>query len=163
MSNQDVSKDSKDLPLERRKELAWMATRQKEVLICIILNLMIVVAIGFLLPQGILPPSVLKYVLWFMAVVGMAQLVLVAMLANKLFSKPVGIFMIVWLVLAALSNLRAIFFEPVVANGFSQLVLGLLLPLLALLVLLIVNGATTRMLKKHGVRVGLFGAKMSDI
>ncbi|HEV2293713.1 MAG TPA: hypothetical protein VGR35_07645 [Tepidisphaeraceae bacterium] len=38
-----------------------------------------------------------------------------------------------------------------------------LVPLVGLIVLLVVNGKATNLLKRHGVKVGLLGARMSDI
>jgi len=38
-----------------------------------------------------------------------------------------------------------------------------LIPCVGLIVLLIINGKATGVLKKHGIRVGLLGAKLSDI
>jgi hypothetical protein len=44
-------------------------------------------------------------------------------------------------------------------------VLGVLalIPLVGLIVLLIVNGKATKILREHGVRVGLMGAKLSPM
>ena len=42
-------------------------------------------------------------------------------------------------------------------------IIGMLIPVLNLLVLLGINGSATSFLRKHQVRVGLFGAEMGDI
>ena len=52
-----------------------------------------------------------------------------------------------------------------VYNNATGIVLGLLtlIPLIGLIVLLIVNGKATAILRAHGIRVGLMGAKTSQI
>jgi hypothetical protein len=65
-------------------------------------------------------------------------------------------------------SITATLFVFLLATKLDNTGLGLLLgiltliPLIGLFALLIINAKATGMLKKHGIRVGLFGAYMSD-
>lgn len=52
-----------------------------------------------------------------------------------------------------------------VYNTAAGIVLGILtfIPVLGLIILLIVNGKATSVLREHGIHVGLLGARMSDM
>jgi len=52
-----------------------------------------------------------------------------------------------------------------VYNTATGIVLGILtlIPILGLIILLIVNGRATNILKSHGIKVGLLGADMSQV
>ena len=53
-----------------------------------------------------------------------------------------------------------------IASGIAAgIVLGILtlVPILNLIILLVINGRATNLLRKHGIKVGLMGAKASQI
>jgi hypothetical protein len=139
----DDEYDDEDRPRPRRKrrgvaglpegstrdDLREVASRQKMILMCILVYLGVVVA-SFFLPQG------LYLVIGMIALaVGITSTVFVFLLAAKLYEGGVGI------LLAVLT----------------------LIPCIGLLVLLIINGKATSVLKRNGVRVGLLGANRNDL
>ena len=69
------------------------------------------------------------------------------------------------LAIAAVAMVFVLVLAIRVYSGPVGILLGLLtlVPLIGLFVLLAVNGKATRILKENGFRVGLLGAKLSDI
>lgn len=114
---------------ESREDLRNVATYQKGILVCILINLLA------LLSQFAIPVEYLPMVSVGILLVGLVGAVFVFLLAVKVYGVLLGI------------------------------VLGLLslIPLLGLLVLLIINGKATKVLKQNGIKVGLLGADRSAI
>jgi hypothetical protein len=93
----------------------------------------------------------------------LAQLALLAR-----FALPPGLQIIFSLVSFAVAITGAVFIfmlSMAVYNTGAGIVLGILaiVPLLGLLILLIVNGKATKILRENGIRVGLLGAKTNEI
>lgn len=108
-----------------REELQTIASRQKMIMICILIY------IAAIIIQFALPPEVRPMLGLGVLAVVVAAAVFIFLLATKLYGTGLGI------------------------------VLGILtlIPLIGLIVLLIVNGKATGILKSHGIDVGLLGAK----
>lgn len=85
--------------------------------------------------QFLVPPDLRPFIGFIVLAVGLAGAVFVFLLAIKVYGTGLGILL-----------------------GILSLV-----PLLGLVVLLIVNGKATGLLKQNGVKVGLFGANLSSI
>jgi hypothetical protein len=112
-----------------REDLKAVAQYQKGILVCILIYLVAVIG------QFAIPPNLRILVALSIVAVGIAGTVFVFLLAMKVYSTGLGIF------------------------------LGLLtvLPCVGLIVLLAVNGKATRILRENGIRVGLLGADLSKI
>jgi hypothetical protein len=115
-----------------REDLRSVAAYQKGILYCILGQLLAMPAMA-LGARG-LPPLVLLVVALAFWGIAITATVFVFMLASKLYGTGMGI------------------------------VLGIatLLPCLGLVALLIISAKATTVLRDHGIRVGLLGAKMSD-
>jgi hypothetical protein len=73
-----------------------------------------------------------------------------------------GLFMIVMMITAAVF----VFMLALDVYGIVEgIIMGILamVPLVGLIVLLLINNRATRLLRQHGIRVGLFGADMSQV
>lgn len=110
-------------------DLRDIARKQRAVILCILVNL-IVSVLMFTLPLNLRPIAAL-----LIFGIGITAMVFVFMLAMTLYSMAAGI------------------------------TLGILaiIPYVGLLPMLIVNGKATKILRHHGIKVGLLGAKMSQI
>jgi len=97
--------------------------------------LCILIYLAAVAAQFVLPPEVRLLLLIGVLAVGVVATVFVFLLATKVYSTGAGI------VLAILT----------------------LVPLVGLIVLLMINGKATGVLKQHGIQVGLLGARISDI
>lgn len=106
-------------------DLRQIATRQKGVLICILIYLLTVLA-TIVVGESLLVPARIVFI-----AVAIGATAFALLLAVKLYSTATGI------------------------------VLGLLtlIPLIGLIVLLVINGKATGILKENGISVGLLGAK----
>ena len=112
-----------------RGDLREIASRQRAIMICILIYLIAIVG------QFALPPMLRIVVGLGMFAVSVVAAVFIFMLAIKLYNTGLGI------------------------------VLGILtlVPIVGLIVLLIVNGKATRVLKSKGIHVGLLGANPTEI
>ena len=134
MSDNPFAPPQSSTPVEgvlsgNREDLRSVAKYQKGVLICILVQLVSIVA-QFLVPpqvQGVLGIGVL--------VVGLVGAVFVFLLSMKTYGTGLGILL-----------------------GILALA-----PCIGLIVLLIVNGKATKVLKQNGIQVGLLGANTSAI
>lgn len=115
-----------------REDLRSVAVYQKVIMGCIVVYFLVWVALAA--GQFVLPPMLLFMLVWVLLGDVLAALVFVFLLSTKVYSAGAGI------LLAILT--------PV--------------PLLGLIVLLIINGKTTRILRQNGHRVGLLGANLSE-
>ena len=97
--------------------------------------LCILIQLVALVGQFALPPAVRPILGLGILVVGLAGTACVFLLAVKVYSTAVGILL-----------------------GILALI-----PCIGLIVLLIVNGKATGILKRNGIKVGLLGAKLSDV
>ena len=84
------------------------------------------------------------------------------------FALPVTMRWVLGLGIFALGIVAAVFIFMLAIKLYSSglgIVLGILtlIPVVGLIVLLIVNAKATRLLKAHGIRVGLLGANPGDI
>ena len=84
------------------------------------------------------------------------------------FMVPPELQLVLWLVCMAASVAAAVFVFMLAIALFSPgvgVVLGILtlIPVIGLIILLIVNGKATNVLRAHGISVGLMGAKSSQI
>jgi hypothetical protein len=128
--------DEEDEPRTSRADLRDVAWYQKMIILCILAYLGIV---AVSVAMNALPPEIqllgrLGLFVYILAVV-VTAIVFVFLLALKLYSTGIGVLL-----------------------GFLTL-----LPCIGLIVLLILNSKATSLLQKHNVRVGLFGANMSDL
>ena len=112
-----------------RSQLRAIATYQKTIIVCILLNVCLVIG-AFLIEQE-----------------------------NRIY------LLIPHLAIALVSVACVFLLSTHVYGTAAGILLGLFvfLPCFGLIVLLVVNGKATSILKKHGIHVGLFGAKMSQI
>ena len=108
-----------------RDDLRLVASRQKAIILCILIYL-VALAAQFLLPHELRPMLGIGVL-----AVGVVAAVFTFMLAIKLYGTGVGV------LLGVLT----------------------LIPLVGLVVLLIVNGKATGILKENGIAVGLLGAR----
>ncbi|MEW4570785.1 hypothetical protein AB1L88_23205 [Tautonia sp. JC769] len=90
---------------------------------------------GVMVGQFVLPPDLAIAMAFAVIGVGLASMVFIFLLAMKVYSTGFGI----------------------------VLGIGALLPLIGLIILLMVNGKATRILKENGIHVGLLGANLSQI
>ena len=129
-------------PTKSRDDLRRTAVYQKGIIFCLlayILEVLLLVVYRFALPPALrLSPAVRL----FLALLGLGGIfllitaaVFVFLLATKVYGTGLGV------LLAILT----------------------LIPWVGLIVLLIINAKATGVLKRHGIRVGLLGAYMSDI
>jgi len=95
----------------------------------------ILVYFGAVVAQFALPPDARIFLLIGVLAIGMMGTVFVFLLATKIYEPGRG-----------------------VALGILTLI-----PIVGLIVLLIVNGKATTILKNHGIHVGLLGARSSDL
>jgi len=84
------------------------------------------------------------------------------------FAFPANLRPVIGLCVAVVALVGAVFVFLLAIKVYGAalgIVLGLLciVPLLGLIVLLVVNGKATRVLQQNRIRVGLLGAKLSDI
>ncbi len=112
-----------------REDLKSVATYQKGILVCILIQFVVVFC------QFVLPPELQLITSLGLIVAGLAGTVFVFLLAIKVYSTGLG---------ALLGILT-------------------LIPCIGLIVLLVVNGKATAILKQNGIRVGLMGANLSKI
>ena len=111
------------------EDLRTIAKHQKGILFCILAEIL-VIGLQFAVPLQFRPIFGIGF--W---VASIAATVFVFLLAMKIYSTGMGIFL-----------------------GILTLI-----PCLGLIVLLMVNGKATGVLKENGIKVGLLGAKLSDI
>ena len=112
-----------------REDLRTTAKHQKAIIICILIQI-----VAFVVQIGA-PPQVRPLLSLLFLGIGLVGTVFVFLLAMKIYSTGMGIFL-----------------------GILSII-----PCIGLLVLLVVNSKATGVLKENGVTVGLLGAKMSDI
>lgn len=112
-----------------REELRRVASYQKGVLVCILIQILAVIG------QIAAPPDLAFFIALGSLAVGLASTVFVFLLAMNVYSTGLGIVL-----------------------GCCALV-----PCVGLLVLLFVNGKATSILKQNGIRVGLLGARLTDV
>lgn len=110
-------------------DVSAIAKHQKGILVCILIELIILGA------QVAVPPQLRPLLGLAFLAVSITSTVFVFMLAMKVYSTGIGIFM-----------------------GILTLV-----PCIGLIMLLVVNSKATNVLKDNGIKVGLLGAKRSDI
>jgi hypothetical protein len=120
-----------------RNDIRTIAFRQKILMYCILAYLALIIARVFMMVNtGGAVPLPLSLLLGLATLgVALTATVFVFMLSIALYNTGMGVLL-----------------------GILALV-----PLLGLIILLIVNGKATTVLKQHGVKVGLMGARMSDI
>jgi hypothetical protein len=117
----------------RREDLLPVAQYQKGIIYCILANIVLFI---LNLAAGQSQSTVAGLVIvGLYAIVAVAQLVLIALLAAKVYNVVLGIFI-----------------------GIFSFV-----PCLGLLLLLVVNQKATSVLQQNGIRVGLMGADMSQL
>jgi hypothetical protein len=122
----------------RREDLRKVARCQKALLLCILANVLLLVAAIFV-GQGMSPGSTQQslFTLVFGAycVTAILQAIFLALLARHVYNLAIGIVL-----------------------GLFALFMGL-----GLLILLMVNQKATKVLQDNGIRVGLLGADISQI
>jgi hypothetical protein len=131
------------------RNLYRVALYQKTVLFCVLFNIIMVLTIGFF--SEALP------IIGILAIgVSLVSTFFLFLLTKELFG---------WAPALLLSLLDlAIILVPLLLQSFLALaaIFYIFLRLVALVLLLIINGAATRCLKASGVRVGLLGANLSE-
>jgi predicted Zn finger-like uncharacterized protein len=131
------------------RNLYRVALYQKTVLFCVLFNIIMVLTIGFF--SEALP------IIGILAIgVSLVSTFFLFLLTKELFG---------WAPAVLLSLLDlAIILVPLLLQSFLALaaIFYIFLRLVALVLLLIINGAATRCLKASGVRVGLLGANLSE-
>ena len=112
-----------------REDLRTVATMQKGILVCILLQ--IIGTVG----QVVSPPGLAMAFAGLALITGIASFIFVLLLAMRVYGVGMGI------------------------------LLGVLcmIPCIGLISLLVVNGKATSVLRQNGIKVGLMGAKLSDI
>jgi hypothetical protein len=85
--------------------------------------------------QFLIPPDIWQFVAIGILLVGLFSTVFVFLLAMKVYGVPIGILL-----------------------GILAMV-----PCLGLLVLLMINGKATRVLRHNGIRIGFMGANLSEL
>jgi hypothetical protein len=140
---------------ENREQLRAIAKSQKAIMVCILANILFIVA-AFMFPGvlGVLPPLV-------RGLVTLGIYIAVAVFLGRLAAQLWGIGWGIVFGLLALSP----FVAPLVTlfGGPLLLTFAMLGPFIPLISLLIVNQKATRTLKRHGISVGLMGANLSKI
>ena len=81
--------------------------------------------------------------------------------------RPFGLYAVLGLLASAITGAVYVFMLAMTlygtGTGITLGICSLLIPLVGLIILLIVNGKATNVLREHGIHVGLLGARMSDI
>ena len=118
----------------RRNDVRVIAVRQKIVLFCILINIF---AFGFRVSVNAAgSPRSLQFVLAVTLLVStLTVLVFSMLLAMKVYNPVVGVF----------------------------LSLLTIIPILGLLILLLISSRASKILESNGIKVGLFGANLSDL
>jgi hypothetical protein len=112
---------------------------------------------------------IVRYQRWLIAVV-LAQLalwggVIALTVLNRGRGPGMDFPMALTLILGAVGGIFVFLLSWELRGAFGAIAFGFatLVPCLGLLILTMVNGYATAELKKHGVKVGLFGASLDDI
>jgi len=120
----------------RREDLRSVAQYQKGVIVCILAQLLAVLAQVVLSLSGEPVGAVMSFAASLFGIVaGLGGMIFVILLAVKVYNTALGILL-----------------------GILAIV-----PCLGLIVLLMVNGKATSILKENGIKVGLMGARLSDV
>lgn len=118
-----------------RRDLRAIAKYQKSIIMCIAITLL-------LFPAALVPGDLLRLaILVCYGIVAIASTVFIFLLAIKVYSVVVGILLGLLTLLGSLT----------------------LFPLIGLIVLLLVNGKATKILRQNGIKVGLLGANLKAI
>ena len=115
------------------EQVRTIAARQKRIMVCILVYL--VVTSLAMAARSSLPPELHPIVMVGLMVLGVILAGFTSMLTTELY-------------------------------GMAKMILltiVMLIPFIGVIALLVVNGKATRILRDHGIRVGLMGAKASDL
>jgi hypothetical protein len=114
-------------------DIRKIATMQRTIMFCILAELFVMVARGGAFASGMMGLAMVTFLLYLAVVI--IACVCIFVLAMSLYSPAVGVLL-----------------------GILALV-----PIIGLIVLLVVNGKATKVLREHGLKVGLMGAKLPPL